>query len=275
MPSDRTAATPDADAHANPSGERRLQLTGYRLRPDPLPLVCATKERDWMDATDGQYAYRCLPLLIANQAGWFVLNDVPVECIWDGRRDLAGVRIRTVGKTTLPPSVTTHFGEGIITWHVSYLFRTPPGYNLLVRGPSNWPKDGVQPLEGLVESDWTSASFTMNWKITRPRRWVRFDAGEPICMIVPQRRGELEAFETAVQDLDSNPELSQAHKMWGDSRAQFLSQLKVEGSDAANRKWQKDYFQGRQPNVGRIQTQHQTVLRLKPFAVAPSDRDRT
>ena len=34
------------------------------------------------------------------------------------------------------------FGHGILTWTLPYLFRTPPGYNLLARGPANWPKDG-------------------------------------------------------------------------------------------------------------------------------------
>ena len=76
--------------------------------------------------------------------------------------------------------VQSHFGEGVITWNIPFLFRTSPGYNLLVRGPSNWIKDGVQALEGIVETDWAVQTFTMDWKFTRPRRWVRFEADEPI-----------------------------------------------------------------------------------------------
>jgi hypothetical protein len=217
-----------------------------------------------MDATDERYAYRCLPLLIANQAGWFILNEHPFEVIWDGTRALSGVRVRQKDKGTARPPVTSHFGEGIITFHIPYLFRTSPGYNLLVRGPSNSPKDGVQALEGLVESDWTSATFTMNWKITRPKRWLRFHKGEPICMLVPQRRGELEAFQPTIADLSSNAELSSAHKRWADSRSQFLAALLVRKTDAVNRKWQKDYFQGRSPG-GAGSSQHQTVLHLRSF----------
>ncbi len=37
-------------------------------------LVAAPKDRDWIDATDQKFAYRCLPLAIANQAGWVILN---------------------------------------------------------------------------------------------------------------------------------------------------------------------------------------------------------
>ena len=64
--------------------------------------------------------------------------------------------------------VSSNFGYGIVTWYLPYLFRTSPGYNLWVRGPVNSPKDGIVPLEGLVETDWAEATFTVNWKITRP-----------------------------------------------------------------------------------------------------------
>ena len=56
-------------------------------------------------------------------------------------------------------------------------------------------------LEGLVETDWAVATFTMNWKLTVPRRLIRFEPDDPICMLVPQRRGELESFEPTVAEL--------------------------------------------------------------------------
>jgi len=84
----------------------------------------------------------------------------------------------------VPPSAGTYFGYGIITWNIPYLFRTSPDFNLLARGPANPPKDAVCPLEGTVEADWTSATFTMNWKTTRPNTPVRFEADEPICNVV-------------------------------------------------------------------------------------------
>jgi hypothetical protein len=241
-----------------------LEFTAYRLHHMALKLVPAPGARDWMDATDQRYAYRCLPLLIANQAGWFVLNDQPLEVFWDGSKELTGVRIRRLEPNAPPMSITSHFGEGIVTFHIPYLFRTPPGFNLLVRGPSNMPKDGIQALEGLVESDWSTATFTMNWKITRRRRWIRFEKDEPICMLVPQHRGVLEELQTDVRDLSSNAELAAAHRQWAESRSKFLAGLKVGDSEAVNRKWQKDYFQGRTPGAagGR---EHQTVLHLQSF----------
>jgi Family of unknown function (DUF6065) len=37
-----------------------------------------------MAATPAGVAQRCLPLLIANQAGWFILNRYPMRATWDG-----------------------------------------------------------------------------------------------------------------------------------------------------------------------------------------------
>ena len=266
-PEDRNTERPVPD-----ESDTSPEIIAYRLNRSSPPLVCAPGARDWMDATDERFAYRCLPLLIANQAGWFILNPHSFEAMWDGTLDQSGVHIRHLSKKAAG-SVTSHFGSGVITWHLSYLFRTPPGYNMLVRGPSNWPKDGVQALEGVVESDWTSATFTMNWKLTRTKHWVRFEEGEPICMLVPQRRGELEEFRTDLRDLTDNPELSESHRRWSASRSRFLAELRHPGTEAASEKWQKHYFQGRSPD-GRERTRHQTVLTLRPFGNPSEPHER-
>ena len=155
-----------------------------------------------MEETNDRFANRCLPLLMANQAGWFLLSAHAVRVTWLGTNELSGVRVELI-KGAPPHPVLSHFGHGIVTWHIPYLFRTPPGYNLLVRGPANWPKDGATPLEGLVESDWSAATFTLNWRLTRPHHPVTFEQGEPIGMLLPQRRSELEAFQPELCTLDS------------------------------------------------------------------------
>jgi hypothetical protein len=212
-------------------------------------------------------------MLIANQSGWFVLNERAFEARWTGKRDPSGVEIRYLNEGP-GGSVTSHFGEGIITWHIPYLFSTPEGYNLLVRGPANWPKDAVYALEGLVESDWSPATFTMNWKLTRTDHWVRFERGEPICMLVPQQRGELETFDPDMRDLARNRELQAGFKTWSESRSQFLGALKRQDPEAAGQKWQKHYFQGRAPE-GEPTDEHQTVLSLRPFPSPPQRPDET
>lgn len=231
------------------------QLIAYQLQPDAYKLTTGTPGRDWMSTA----ARRCLPMLIANQAGWLILNKTPVRATWTGEPGLNAITIEGAG-TLDHAGAISHFGSGILTFTIPYLFRTPPGYNLLVRGPANHPKDAITPLEGLIETDWTVASFTMNWKITRPDTWITFDADEPICMIVPQHRHELEQFTPQIQPIHANPQLRTAVADWQTSRETFNSELNVAGSDAAKKGWEKDYFQG------KTAPQHQTRLHLKPFS---------
>lgn len=227
-----------------------------------MPIVRASGRRPWMDKTPNRFSYRCLPLVIANQAGWVLSNPSPFEAVWDGSDTINGIRIEALSGEAA--SARSHFGCGILTWNLPYLFRTPPGYNLLVRGPANWPKDGACPLEGVVETDWTPATFTMNWKLTRPDVPILFDQGDPICMIVPQRRGELEAFRPSVRSVLRAPALARSHARWAQSRSVFLQELERPGSEAQERGWQRDYLLGRLPD-GRRAPHHQTKLSLEPF----------
>jgi hypothetical protein len=240
------------------------KLIAYRIGWHPMRLVVAPPSRDWMDATDDRFANRCLPLRIADQAGWFVLNSHALRVTWNGGNDLSDIEIEALdGEEEVPAS--SHFGSGILTWNLPFLFRTTPGYNLHVRGPANWPKDGAYPLEGIVETDWLEATFTMNWKLTRANLPVIFEAGEPICMIVPRRRGELEAFEPEIRDIEGEPSLAQAYEQWGESRVTFNRELEVPGSEAAKRGWQKEYVRGTTMGGVRV-SQHQTKLKLKDFS---------
>jgi hypothetical protein len=241
----------------------------YRLPGAPMRLVPAQVSRVWMDQTKDRFAYRCLPLLLANQSGWLVLSSHQLVAVWNGGDAPSGLRIGYASEAPPYPAVS-HFGHGILTWIIPYLFRTSPGYNLLVRGPANYPKEGACPLEGVVETDWSVASFTMNWQLTQANRPVVFAVDEPIAMLMPQRRGELEEFRPEIRNLAADPELERAHRRWAAGRAEFLVDLKAPGSDAAAHGWQKDYFRGRTAE-GTPAREHQTRLRLRAFE--PTDTD--
>ncbi len=244
-----------------PEPSDELALIGYRTDPPPAALVPAPATRAWIEATDERFARRCLPLMMANQAGWFLLNSHSFSATWDGGVHEEALQLEFLSGEPPYPAFS-HFGYGILTFHVPYLFRTPPGWNLLARGPSNWPRDGVFPLEGLIETDWAMASFTMNWKLTVVDRPVIFEAGEPFCMVVPQRRGDLERFRPRVLDFDVDPEVERGYEAWGESRERFLAELEVPGSAAEKQKWQKHYFQGTAPD-GTTAPAHQTKLELQ------------
>jgi hypothetical protein len=228
-----------------------------------MPITRAPQERAWMGNTRMRFAYRCLPLLIANQHGWWIANDHTFSAVWDGREELDAITIRFEGGETHPHSAMTHFGHGVLTFSIPYLFRTPSGYNLLVRGPTNQPRDGIQALDAIVETDWNRATFTMNWIFTRPHTPVTFAKGEPICQIAPVRRGEIEAFRGEVRDIDENSQLKAAYTEWSERRNQFNADLREPDSEAARQLWQKDYFQGM--NNGERIEGHQTRLKLHEF----------
>jgi hypothetical protein len=235
-------------------------ITAYHLYDGKpiMPLVPAPSQRDWMDATPQKFARRCLPLLVANQAGWLVLNSHAIKVTWDGGIDKSALHIEYQDGAG-PGYAVSHFGSGILTFSIPFIFKTSHGYNLLVRGPANMPKDGISALEGIVESDWCRATFTMNWKFTRTGLPIIFEVGEPLCMIVPQKRGELEAFTPRMRNITEEPEMLAAYTSWASERAAFLTDLNVPGSEACRREWQKDYFQAKGV------TQHQTKLALASF----------
>ena len=216
-----------------------------------------------MDATKKGWAYRCLPLNLANQAGWLMLNARDVEVTWNGNDRQEALRIRFLDG---PPSsqVASVFGYGIVTWKVPYLFRTPPGYNLLVRGPTNMFKEAASPLDGIVETDWSVSSFTMNWKITIPFWKVRFRKDEPIAMILPLRRHDIEGFQPAIVNLESDPELQKSYETWAAGRRAFTEKNFGQFDAAGNPVWQKHYTKGVGPG-GETAPEHQVKLAVQPF----------
>ncbi len=262
--------TPRTEPVGEPLGEPEGEpaLVAYRVSRPLLPLVPAGATRPWMADIVNRHANRCLPLLMANQAGWLVLNTHSMFVVWTGGDDPASLKIVWRGGEPPYPAMS-HFGHGILTWNIPYVFRTPPGFNLLVRGPSNSPKDGVHPLEGLVETDWSEAQFTMNWKLTRPNVPVAFSTGEPICMIVPQRRHDLETFHPQLRDLEAEPKLQHGFQVWQRARREFQAEARIPGSAAATQGWSRAYFDGVAVS-GSQAPEHQTKLRLRGFRDTPT-----
>src|SRR5439155_21136436 len=227
------------------------RLIAYRVHDYPsMQIVPAPTARDWMDRTHERFAYRCLPLNIANQHGWWLLNTHRIKAVWNGRDDKDAVSIVCkAGPKTSPCPAESHFGYGVLTFTLNYVFRTPAGWNLYCKGPGNYPKDGITPLEGIIETDWSVATFTMNWKMTTVNVPVEFDIGEPIAMICPVKRGEVESFVPEMRELNAEPALKEAFEQWSASRSKFNREL-ARGADwAIAKSWQKEYLQGVGPGV--------------------------
>jgi hypothetical protein len=241
-----------------------MRLRVYVLEGQKVELRPAPVERAWMDATRERFAYRCLPLNIANAHGWELLCPAGFAATWNGQPDLKDIVV--VPDEGSPPAALSHFGAGVLTFHVPCLFRTDPEFDLMIQGPVNFPKDGIYALSGVVEADWAPYTFTMNWKFTRPDTTVRFERGEPFCHVFPVRRGVLENIKPELCVISEDPGLKEQYEKWLFSRTAFNSDLKRSGSQAQEDKWQRLYHRGLNPDgTPNAVKDHRTRIRLKPF----------
>jgi Family of unknown function (DUF6065) len=253
-------------------------LIAYVTRDNAPQLAPAPVSRTWMSEQSESrkgWPSRCLPMLMANQSGWELRNRCGFTATWIGEQNGMDVQIRPDKRDTEQFLPLSHFGNGILTWHLPIVFRTPPGYNLLARGPANYPKDAVSPLEGIVETDWASASFSMSWKLTRKLMPVRFEVDEPICMIVPQRRAELEEFAPELRRIESDEDLQRKHEIFLRSRDVAKQIEQIERVAAGEQvEWQGDYTRGKHADGEAGTPDHQTRRRLRPFVQSEPEKSQ-
>lgn len=217
-----------------------------------------------MDRSTQRFAYRCLPLTIANTHGWEMLSPCSFEAVWNGGASPDAVSVVRLGAGAgLLPS--GHFGEGVLTLCTHLVLRTEQPYSLYVTGPVNQPKDGLYPLTGIVETAWLPFSFTMNWIFTRVGVAIRFEEGEPFCHFFPVARNVIETVEPEIQDIDADPATALAYREWSTSRATFNKELATEGTRARAEKWQRSYNRGTDVSGNPIAVDHKTRLSVREF----------
>ena len=238
------------------------ELACYRLWPTSPELKPGNPERAWMDATRERFAYRCIPLSIANASGWEIALPFAFEAAWFGGDDTSTIQIRGSDER-IRTLVTSHFGHGVVTFHTGWLFRTSPGWAIWARGAPNTAKDGIAPLDGLVETDWLPFPFTMNWKFSRPGV-VRFEADEPFCFITLTPHGLIDQVQPTLSTLEADPKLKAAYEAWSQSRADFAQRLDAQEETAVAEKWQRTYVQGRGGVESGAPVYHLSKRRLKP-----------
>lgn len=235
--------------------------------PDIRP---ASSRREWMDETPESFAYRCLPLNIANAHGWEVRSAVGCAARWDGGTGTDAVEIRL--DAGAPPHLgpVSLFGQGVLTFHIAGILRTPPGWNLFVSGPPNAAKDGIAPLSGVIETDWSPFTFTMNWRFTRPGEWIRFEVAEPVAFFFPVQRNALAQFAPKFVPLAANPELAAQFETWTAARNAFHAAVAASPPADPADGWQKHYYRGVDASGCPGAGDHQTKLRTAPWAATAS-----
>jgi hypothetical protein len=246
--------------------EDRLMIVANDVSDMKQDIVVAPVKREWMEETPQRFAYRCLPLNTANDLGWQILCPHSVEVYWNGRNGINDLSVQVDGSHHLASS---HFGNGVLTFNLQYVFRTTKNQCLYLKGPTNHPKRGIYALEGFIETDWLPFTFTMNWKVTEPNRIIRFEKGEPFCQFFPYQKNYIEEFEPTIQTASQGT--MEMYQKYAKSRDSFNKDLKDPESEAARMKWQKYYFQGRYPEddhsvkCSDLGFTHNTKSGTKPF----------
>lgn len=154
-----------------------------------------TKKRSWFTP----HFYRCLPLVIGNQYGFIVTTEFNFSFQWNGGDGVNDTYFdfdmpqEEVDK--LSPSISTHFGHGIITVNLPFTLRTPPGINIMTINPPNYIIPNITPMTGVVETDNLRRNFTFNLKIQIPNIKVEVPKGAPIAAFIPVPRYFSDRFE--------------------------------------------------------------------------------
>jgi len=253
-------AQPHAETHTANDGRPLLvahvvgDTRGWTIEP-------ASPRRQWMDDFANGFAYRCLPLVMANQAGWVIRSPAAFEAVWSGQPSQHAMTVTMdKGYESYAGHISSHFGNGILTFSIPWLFRTPSGLGLMVRGPTNSFKFNAAPLDGFVETDWAPFTFTMNWKIIKPQIPVRFERNEPICLIHPFDPRLMESLRAVQAPISSDPGLEMHYRAWAKSRHAFNDNKERKASD-----WQKNYIRGQHTDGTFTTGDHRTNLKVPKF----------
>jgi len=238
-------------------------LEAFSIHDVAPEFAPARPRRAWMDHFMDRQPYRCLPLTMANSTGWELNCPYDIDVEWNGGPRNEDLTLTSPDPAAFLPSfVSAHFQKGIVTFHTGYLFRTPPGWAVWCMGPPNWPKDGIYPLSGLVETDWLPFPFTMNWQMTRPGK-VRFEKGEPFCFITLSEHHLLEEVQPKVKSLQADKPLFKEYNDWSASRADFNKKLYAGDKEAKSAGWQRHYMKGEKSDGKPGSPEHLTKRRLK------------
>lgn len=242
-----------------------IELTAYEYQSaEGWTLEPAETTRPWMHETIGKAALRCLPLAIANQAGWIIRSPCAFKARWVARKPEPSSLVISFpdkkDEARYAGRIITNFGSGIITFALPWLFRTSEGIGIWVHGPGNDVRGDVVPLEGLVETDWSPSPFTMNWKITKPKVDVWFREGEPICRITPFPMGLLDECEPKLRLISRNRDLNEAFLRVAKRRNEARA-----AGDPAKGKFELGYIRATEQGDVEVAA-HRTNLKLQPFA---------
>jgi hypothetical protein len=214
--------------------EKTIEIRYFGDKNTPLFKVVNPKvKRSWMDDTENN-AYRCTPLNVANTYGWYVLCPIDFTAEWNGGPLSSDISISVIEsidneKIDMFKIFATNFGHGILSFVPDFIVKTSTGVSTYVRGVPNLIANGIQPLDGVVETDWLPFTFTYNFKFIKPGK-IRFYKDQPLFSFFPVQRGYVEEFDTKISSISDYPEFEKEYERYSNHRGmQELGKTKEDG----------------------------------------------
>jgi GR25 family glycosyltransferase involved in LPS biosynthesis/glycosyltransferase involved in cell wall biosynthesis len=204
----------NAGAASGAAASKSMNIKAYKLYDRAAVVQHAAVERD-ADATPGAISAD-RAMRAASGTGWVLLCPHAFEATWNGGPGAEDIDIRLdAADSDAPAFVQSNLGGGLLTLYSGYQLQTTEPDSLWVRGPINWPKDGLYPLDQIVDTSLLPCTINFTWKCMRPNHTIRFAAGEPFGTILPYAKSAQENVTLDVVELDSD----------GDAYAQAFQQM--------------------------------------------------
>lgn len=223
-----------------------------------IKVTPGERKRSWMDETGNKFAYRCLPLTVANQYGWDFLVPETFQATWNGQ---PGVDAITITSESGNLNVSSRFGSGILTFNIEVIIKTDKSTNLMITGPINFGKNYVFPMSGVLETDWMPYTFTMNYKFIEPNQTVTFEKGEPFCRIFPVPKN-IEEYKFTFDLPENHQDLKTEEANWATARAKFMEAAPTYNSKEWSENLPGFYYKGVYADGTTPDTDHKTRLAL-------------
>jgi hypothetical protein len=228
----------------------KVDLYQINDHPSTMRIVPGTKQRDWMDETPYKYAYRCLPMSMANCTGWDVYAPCDFVVSWNGGEKMDDLHINyELDDMCFGAS---NFGSGILTFHTGYVMKTEAAWDMMVTGPINESVPWAAPLTGIVETSWLNFSFTINWQLHAAGSYT-FDSSKPIARLIPIPHDY--EIETTHQSISDDPAIEKEFEIWNNDRKKITREIneafdtytdvgdvKIESPKTH---WEKTYYVGK------------------------------
>ncbi len=175
-----------------------MKINVYKWKDDgeKYSLVGPNDRRRWMDDFAKGHPYQCAPLRYANVSEWWVIGHERTFVRWDPRNKEDLISIHGLGES--------HFGYGIVSFRLPFVFDVEAPWCLMVKGPANVVIPNAHPLEGVIDPRAYALGFSMNWQIQEGGTAI-FEKDQPVAAITLVDPASLHEAELEIRPVTDHP----------------------------------------------------------------------